>query len=255
MHSYYRFSLLILSLFLLLSCEKDTAEPATGEVVLQFKGTFGSDPLLMYAADYPYEAGMDLKFQLFQFYLSDIVLLGENKTTGDSVVLSDIELVSFKDIQTADAAQQGVQLRIKNVPQGRYRGIKFGLGVSPDLNATSPAAYTPPHPLDDNYWSWATGYVFTKIEGNADLNADGIFETKLTFHAGGNSYYRQQTYLRDLTVASGENTLQFSVDLERVLKAGAGNFLDFRQVQQDHTNNPTVAAFISDNLKQAVKLQ
>lgn len=247
-----QFSLLLLVglVFLVANCSNDNAQPAdTGTLELNFQGTFGDEPLVMYARDYSYEAGMKMKLQLFRFYISELTL-------SDNYKLSDIEIVDFEKVQNDVASQQGVTIRFQNVPAKNYTGINMGLGVMEKLNKTQPGDYAPGHPLSDNYWSWALGYVFTKIEGNADVNADGVFNDKLTFHIGGDSYYRNKDFSKNFTVKAGTTTtLNFEVDLHKVLVKTESNFLDFRKVTIDHTNNKEVATFISDNMVNAIELK
>lgn len=250
------FSLTLILSLGLFSCDKDNGQNNTGQLNLSFKGHFDNSKLKMFTAEYPYEDNMKLRFQLFQFYISDVALLKTDNPAGDSLQLIDVELVSFKNIQSEAAADQGVTFSLKGIPPGTYKGIKFGLGVSADLNAVGPSSYTPPHPLDDNYWSWAKGYVFTKIEGNADLDNSGKFATKLTFHIGENEFYRKKVLLKNIEIKAKDNTaLNLSVDLHRVLAKSAAEYLDFRKVTQDHTTDRSIARFIADNLQEAVKLQ
>ena len=204
---------------------------------------------MMYAREYPYEADMKLKLQLFRFYLSDLAL-------SDDTKLSDVEIVDFEEIQSEAAAKQGITIRFTNVPAQNYTTIKMGVGITEKLNKTQPGDYAPGHPLTDNYWSWALGYVFTKIEGNADINGDGVFNDKLTFHIGANELYRTSTFSKNFTVKAGETTkLDFEVDLRKVLVRTDDDFLDFRKVTIDHTNNMQVATFIADNLVNAITLK
>jgi len=248
------FLLLFGIVFLAADCNNDNVQPTeTGTLELNFKGTFGNDPLVMYAREYPYEAGMKMKLQLFRFYLADITLA---KTTGDqnkNVKISDVQIVDFEKIQSDAAAQQGIVIKIENVPAGEYGALQTGIGLNRVLNETQPGDYEPGHPLSDNYWSWALGYVFTKIEGNADVNGDGVFNDKLTFHIGANSLYRNKEFTKNITIKPGETSrLNFEVDLRKVLVKSESDFLDFRKVTIDHTNNMEVATFISDNLVNAI---
>lgn len=237
------------------SCESDRATTnQKTDVALHIDASFGNEPLLMYAKEYGYEAGMRLKFQLFQFYISDLGLLRKTNSGTDTVKLLDIALVSFKDIQTTEQALNGLTLTLKDVPTGTYSGMVLGLGVSPVLNNTNPGNYTPPHPLGDNYWSWARGYVFTKIEGNADLTGSGSFTTPLTFHIGENAFYRQKTFDQPIEIQNQDAQLALKVDLRRVLVTDSTTFLDFRKVTQDHTTNRDIALFIADNLQAALSM-
>lgn len=244
--------LLIMSLLLFTTnCNEDSDSNTeqTGTLELNFKGTFGTDPLVMYAREYPYEAGMKLKLQLFRFYLSNLQLSDDTKIT-------DVEIVDFEKVQSDAAAGQGITIQIKNVPAKAYAALKMGMGLTSELNATNPGKYAPGSPLSDNYWSAALGYVFTKIEGNADIDGDGKYESKLTFHAGGNPYYRNKTFDKNFTVKAGETTrLNFEIDLRKVLIKSNSDFLDFRKVTIDHTTKPEIATFISDNLANAVVLK
>lgn len=239
------------ALFLLASCDKEVSRAGLVDFSVQFTGVFDESPLRMYEQTYAYEDNMELRFQLFQFYVSDLSLIRSANNDESTVQLSDIELVSFGDVQSAVDAAAGVTLSFTEVPAGNYVGLKMGLGVSPDLNATQPGDYSPPHPLDNHYWSWARGYVFTKVEGNADLDGDGVFEEKLTFHIGENDYYRELVIRQPIEVSS-EGKIKLQVDLAKVLKSESGAFLNFREVKQDHTNNPEVASMIADNLSQAI---
>lgn len=243
-----------LAIFLLASCDPKSESPGLVDFSVQFKGYFNGEPLVMYDQAYSYEDNMNVKFQLFQFYVSDLSLLQLESSDEAAQKLSDIELISFEDIQSLDKANEGVTLTFNEVPAGNYAGLKLGLGVSADLNATQPGDYAPPHPLDNHYWSWARGYVFTKVEGNADLDGDGVFEEKLTFHIGENDYFRELVINQPIEVGkNGKITL--SVDLFKVLEDAQGDFLNFREVTQDHTTNPDVATFIADNLPTAIQLQ
>lgn len=244
------FSLFIATVFLLSfsACDK---EVKTTDLYLHFQGKFDSEPLLMYEADYDYESDMQLRFQLVQFYISQVALI---KDDGMEELL-DVELVSFKDIQTEEQANQGVSFLIEEIPVGNYQGIRLIIGLSEELNATQPADYIAGHPMTNHYWSWALGYVFTKIEGNADFSGDGVFDEKLTFHIGANELARDKTFSGDITLEQGiAGDVFFEVDLARVIQK-EGDFIDFRKTPQDHTQNMDIARFIADNLYDALVMK
>ncbi len=233
---------------------EDTDTTEVVNLTLNFQGVFGDQPLRMYEGTYDYPGDVDLRFQLFQFYLSDIGLLSTKNGQVDTTFISNIDLVSFKDIISEDDASKGVSISLSDVPSGTYDGLVMGIGVAPEYNATQPGDYTPPHPLDDHYWSWARGYVFAKVEGNADLDGDGTFEEKLTFHLGENEYYRPVVLNETLVIGPSNREMDFRVDVERMLSDGQGNYVDFRQVTQDHTNDRDLVRFMMDNLVKAVSM-
>lgn len=239
---------------LLAGCrDKDKGE--TAQVDLNFQAVFGDAPLTMFTRSYPYPGGMNVKFQNFLFYISDVKLIRED---GTSHKLSEVEMVAFKDIQEDAAAIAGVSKAKADVPAGTYKAVEMGIGIAPALNGTQPGDYRAGHPLTDNYWSWALGYIFTKVEGNADLDGDGNFDenAKLTFHIGANELYRTRTFEKNIVVRSGEPlSIPFEVDLRRVLVNDEGNYLDFQVIRQDHTNDMNVARFIFDNLDAAISVK
>ncbi len=240
--------------FLAMNCEGDLE---TGTVELKITGSFGDDPLMMFAQDYIYEDGTPLRFQLVNFYLSDISLVKADDPSEEGQLLSDIELVSFKDIRSLEDAEQGLRFSYNDVPAGSYSGLRIGVGIAPDLNATQPGDYEPGHPLDDNYWSWARGYVFAKIEGNADLDGDGEFGDKLTYHIGDNELYTIVTFDQAFTLQDlGQQEIGLNLDLREVL-VNNGQYLDLNQEEltQDHTIDENIYGFLWDNLVGALGIK
>lgn len=255
----FLFSLSVLAI-LTFSCdaEKGDGGEAVSEMIAptaNFKAVFGNEPLRMFEGTYAFSGDLDLRLQLFQFYVSDIGLLKTENGVKDTTFISDIDLVSFGEVISADDAAKGISLTLDEVPAGTYDGLVLGLGVAPVYNATQPGDYTPPHPLDDHYWSWARGYVFAKIEGNADLDRDGIFEQKLTFHMGENQAYRYWQIETPIILGPSSQDLSFVVDLQRVLENEKGDFLDFRKVTQDHSNDMDLVNFLMDNLQSALVME
>lgn len=244
--------------FVASKCEDDNGptDPTSAELQLNFKSVFSDDPLVMYASDYNYEANMDVRFQLFQFYISEVELLIDADPASSGVEVLEVELVNFKNVQSTEAATEGISISIPEISPDIYKGIRFKLGISPDLNNTTPGDYSVDHPLSNHYWSASMGYVFTKIEGNADLDGSGNFEEKLTFHVGTDAMLREITFLTDIDLTSEISSgLDFKVDMQKILVDAAGDFLDFRVTSSDHTSNPEVAAFIADNLKRAISIE
>ena len=66
--------LFILFSFSLFTCKNETPIVPTVDVKLRVIGTFNGLPLQMYNQNYEYTEGVKIKFQLFNFYLSDLYL-------------------------------------------------------------------------------------------------------------------------------------------------------------------------------------
>ncbi len=244
--------LLIIPAFFLMASQCEDDSPAA-QMTLNFKATYAGDPLVLFANTYAYPTDNEVKFQLFQFYISDVTLL-KNESDADGVLLSEIELVKFKDQMTADAAGEGVSFSFDNLPAGDYRAIRFGLGVAPRLNAKAPGDFASDAPLSDNYWSAAASYVFAKIEGKADVSNSGEFNTGLTYHIGGDPLYRVRTFPINASLTDfGDTDVTFTVDLKNVMVSN-GTYLDIDQpaLTIDHTNNPVIYEMLWNNLNTAV---
>ncbi|MEZ5172741.1 MAG: MbnP family protein [Bacteroidia bacterium] len=101
--------------------------------------------------------------ETFKFYLSNI------KATGSGNVLGSTD-VALLDMSLSDKS-----FSFKADP-GTITGLSFNVGLTPDQNGTNnpnfnPAAYENTNPLsvyNSMYWTWASGYIFLKIEGRTD---------------------------------------------------------------------------------------
>ena len=229
--------------------------PVAGTMVLNFKASYGQEPLLMFERDYAYEDNMAIKMQLFQFYLSEVSL---TKDGGVRLPILDVDLISFGDVFDEAAAAEGQNSRIPTaIPPGGYTGIEFTFGLTPALNATIPPDYELGHPLSENYWEASSSYIFYKFEGNVDLNANGEFPDKLTFHVGGNENMRTLTFGKPILIEDEKEVqLNFNIDLQKMLVDEANDeYLDFRQVTQSHSNSSPAATFMSNNIGNAIDLE
>lgn len=252
------FPLLILALALTaVGCgDDDDGGPATTTLALRATSTYGDDPLVMFERQYDYEEGMKLQMQLLQVYLSNLVLTYEEGGQTREEPLEEIALVDFGDIFTDADAEAGIEVLTAEVPIRSYTGLKMGMGVAPELNATVPPDYDLTHPLSQNYWEDASSYIFFKIEGNADLDGSGNFEDKLTYHIGGDNNFSEVTFSGALDLTKEETKqLVLNIDLQDVLIDENGEFWDFREAQFAHSTTSPAAVFMAQNFPKALSLQ
>ncbi|MCB0630091.1 MAG: MbnP family protein [Saprospiraceae bacterium] len=246
---------LLLFLLSITACQ-EKEEVRTGSLELVFKGTFGAEPLYMFDRTYDYLDNTRIKWQMFQFFLSDLELISDD-TGLEPQMLSLVESVSFSDIQSESEALEGFKLRFNDIEVGNYSGIQFGLGVSPELNATQPSDYDPSEPLAaiSSYWEAASSYIFTKIEGNADLDGDGQFgedDEKITYHQGANDLFEKRSLPYRIEIQENNTTsVVINVNLLKALdNESTGEHIDFRQTPRDHHTNPEVYSFIIPQLRE-----
>lgn len=72
------------------------------------------------------------------------------------------------------------------VPAGRYRGLRFTVGVPFALNHLDLTRQAPPLDLTAMYWTWAAGYTFVRLDLTVDSPAQRVF-----FHLGSSGCTRK----------------------------------------------------------------
>ncbi len=243
---FYLLPIVALSVFFSACDDDDELEGGTLELV--FKAKYGDSPLVMLDETYTYPDGTPIKFQLINYYVSDLTLVApeDNKET----TVSEVELISYADFFDQSTAADGFKLVYNDLEPGAYEEFQLGIGLTPELNGTQPSNYQAGHPLTENFWSWARGYVFAKIEAKADLNGDGTFDDNITYHIGANELFSNLTVESPIVIQK-DNPVQliFELDLEQVLQRD-GNYLDLNVESNtvDHTNDVAIYGWLWENL-------
>jgi hypothetical protein len=114
------------------------------------------------------------------------------------------------------------------VPVGTYQSIRFVVGLgnpANQVNALEVSRLYPTNPLAvqtgvGNWWSWNSGYIFTRIQGQIDTSAAGTgtpTSSAFFYHIGGPT-----DMTSTITVngpfevrSSGSNTIRTSVDFAK----------------------------------------
>lgn len=201
-------------LFFQYSCKPDPTLEATTDVELVFKGKY-ADEVLMINTVYDYD-GSPIRFDQFNFYISNVVLVKEIVGNPEETELLEIDFVdlSFKPADIADATK-GFVITAPNIPVGEYSGIKINLGVASDLNKTSWEDYGTGHPLrkPGHFWSAWESFIFSKTEAKIDIDSDGSFSHKLAYHTGSDAAYRTKFFAKDITLDEDvTSSILFTVD-------------------------------------------
>lgn len=240
------------SLLVFSACQDDEAALPTGEVRINFNALYDGAALDIQSMAYDYPDGSKIKIQLFQYYISDLVLLPADG--GAPVSLAEIDLIRYN---TAGASNVRNETYI-NVPAGEYSGLRFGLGVKPELNNQPPSNFAADYVLNEaEYWNDNTRYVFAKIEGNVDLNNNGMFDTPVSYHMGSNEVFTTITFNGDISVRENSTTnLALVADILDALAASDTEFHDFSDPAQRivHAGNQAIAAEIWTRLAEQFRL-
>lgn len=237
------------------ACPEDDAPIDGATVSVNFRATFGNEELKIFSDRYDYaDQESRLLISLFQFYMSDLQLVPTDGS--EPITLSEIELVRWNS--STDPSE--LSFSYTDVPDGSYN-IQFGLGVKPELNNTNPNEFPADFVLNENeFWSEVTRYVFAKIEGNAELEDDDLFDTPLSYHIGKNDFYTTLQWLgADAAIEVSnelDNEIDFTVDIQRMMAESGSAFTDFRDEANRIVHNPNspISAQQWSNLQQAIVL-
>jgi len=260
--------LLTLSLFAVLafSCCKDDdidccTTPTVGSLELNFTTQTQNGNMILFQ-DFDLNDGTQLNINKLQFYISDIRLL---KGT-EEVNIGEVELVTFETHSNPAVASLGESFNFYDIPIDTYTGVKFGIGVNPDLNANDPTYYDglgTDHILGSgiDHWSGWNSYIFTKIEGFFDRNGNGTAgggddEEEITYHTGIDELYREKTINETIEITGGGSfILPLIVDIDKVFNSVTS--IDIPNESIAHSNplieeNMIITTKITDNLVEAI---
>lgn len=154
------------------ACVNVTAQSASGNVRIEFHHMVGEQQL-EFDSRYQNSLGEPFTVRKFRYYISNIEF---SDTTSDKYYrLKD----QYFLINEADPHSKTMILKI---PNGIYNRISFLIGVD-SLKNVSGAQSGALDPLNDMFWTWKSGYVMAKLEGQSGVSTlpHKIFE----YHIGG----------------------------------------------------------------------
>ena len=153
MHSIFRYLVAIIALAF------GVQASAAAVLEITVRPTFNGDSLSLDSPRYQNAAGETLSFTRLSY------LLG-----GFAVERDDGSWLEIPGQHAwLDASKRRSVVRLENVPEGKYRALRFHVGPDGLANAADPATLPADHPLNANlnglHWSWQGGYIFMAIEG------------------------------------------------------------------------------------------
>lgn len=254
---YLLFSSFACALGILLSaCEKDqpippSVEQTNGTVEIRFVATMNGAPFQP-NVNFIGPNNLKMNFEALKFYLSDIQLTN----SINSQLLSEIELV--------DLSQSDKSISFETKP-GTFQKLKFFLGVKKSLNGTDnpnfdEASFPIDHPLsiyNNMYWSWATGYIFSKMEGKIDTSQTQNQTPTYTwfYHSGLDTCYTEKSFENlNIEVNAGKTTvIELGIEVNDIFI----NQTDTINMVQDNfthtTDNIELARKVSLNLARGIR--
>lgn len=214
----------------------ETPTSSAPKIIFQFSATYNGAPLEL-GQVYSTEQGYRIQLETMKSYISNIKFYSAN---DDVVTVKDIALIDFSNSTSIEV--EG--------PVGQFIGMSMGLGVPQNINKNiDPTTYANSHPLSVQgsagmFWTWNTGYIFTKFEGRCDYT--GTEGAPLTdpfaFHSGDDYNYRTANFVIAKNFEK-ENTYTIPITLrvEKIIN-GPEDPIDLQVDFLTHTsNNPALA--------------
>lgn len=157
-----------------------------------------------------------LRLEKFRCYVNDISL---RDSEGNWISSASIDLIEF--LPSTDIASGEFEAEVLK-EKNEFYGIRFGLGVASEINLldNAPSRYPNDSPLSvvgsaGMYWTWATGYIFTKYEGKIAESVGEDFTIPFAFHTGTDDLYREVVLeFPEMVVICKEDVRYFEIELD-----------------------------------------
>jgi hypothetical protein len=163
---------------------KITGEKKAGTVKITFINTVKGEPIHLNTASYTNPFGEAYAISKFKYYISNVSF-----AFAGGVIHED-ESYHLVDESKADALHFSFP-----VNAGSYHALSFMLGVD-SIKNVSGAQTGALDPLNDMFWTWNSGYIMLKIEGNSPQSK--LVNNKVEFHIGG--FSGPDNVLKNLTL-------------------------------------------------------
>lgn len=222
----------VVASLLFVGCDADSMH-ASDEVdlSLRLQPTFGTQNLST-ATLYDHN-GAKINVSAARVYLSEIVLTQADGTevrlTSDPVTVpakdangNDITHTLTDKVILAKHDQGESESHLGTVPAGNYSGMSFRIGIVGQDNRVDASQVPATHPMakqtdKNNHWSWASGYIYLRMDGQVDTDDDGAVDANWEAHIGGNANSRVVTLDTPFTLTEEANELHLVVDYQHFI--------------------------------------
>lgn len=202
-------TIIVIALF---SCKKKdvTYDPnVKAAIAVQFDNVVGNSDLQLNTGSHTNAAGESFKVSLMKYFVSNFKF---KKSDGTIYTVPQEDCYFLTDESIPASLKPALQ-----IPEGEYTQVSFVLGVDSLRNTMDVSKRT--GNLDvagvaaGMYWSWNSGYIFFKLEGNspASTQTDNFFK----YHIGLFGGYSTPT-LNNL------KTITIDLTAKGILKAKSG---------------------------------
>ncbi len=216
LHSRWFVLPVLLAAIMISSCQKElrvTQPAATHSLTIKFRAAADAQPL-EFGNTYTNAWGEQYTPTAFKFYIAQLRLINTDSGTSYNVNQDQYFLVNFDD-------SGSVELKLKAIPS-TYNQIGFLLGVD-SIRNVSGAQSGALDPAKGMFWTWNSGYIMAKLEGNSPLSNQT--NNKFEYHIGG--FSGTDNVLKQLTLSfplGQDVTLQSGKSSEMIITANANTW-------------------------------
>ncbi len=180
--------LIIAGAFILMSasCKKTTGSLYNSNVkapiTLEFDNIVGGADLQLNTGSYTNESGEQFKVSMLRYFVSNIVLTNVN---GSKYIVPQDSSYFLIDESKPSTLKTSIK-----IPEGEYSKLEFVLGVDSLRNTKDLSQRTgvldPTGEASGMYWSWNSGYIFFKMEGNSPSSklTNNVFQYHIGLFGG-----------------------------------------------------------------------
>ncbi|HAY3536260.1 MbnP family protein [Elizabethkingia anophelis] len=176
-----------ITLFILSSCRNsdsiETEDTTPGNLQIKFENGFNNlGDIVLGQTVQTSSGGQKHNFTTLKYIVSNIVLIDENGKEF-KYNYNNPDKGAFI-IDQSEAKAGIVYIDLADIPRNNYKKIRFGLGISQSaylLGQDGQGIFWQKAKTAGMAWSWAAGYIFTKLEGNYGSAAP---DTKFMNHCG-----------------------------------------------------------------------
>lgn len=178
------------------------------ELSIDFSYLFGGNTAVTFGSSlHSHTDGAQIRFDAANYYVSNIRLV---PTAGADVLYDTVLLIA--------ASNAGQPFTLGELPVGEYQTIKFDIGIDSARNHSDPSTYPVSHPLflqsPSMHWSWSSGYIFLRVEGQIDTSAtlSGV-TVDYEYHIGMDNFRKEVSIPIVLTVDATTQSISANIDL------------------------------------------
>ncbi len=153
------------------NAKKNKEKIASSTVKITFKNSVGSSGVVLNDSIYSNPFSEKYTIAKLRYYVTNVSLSGVENIYRENN--------SYHLIDESKIESQSFTL---SIPAGNYNVLQFLLGVD-SLHNVSGAQTDDLDPTKDMFWTWNSGYVMVKMEGNSPSSK--LVNNKYEFHIGG----------------------------------------------------------------------